>query len=72
MDGACGVQIASRNTSVAAEMLVKKPDFSNLREIEIPIMNPDLERWLLLLGQLGEINTPELETIYKCITDLWR
>lgn len=65
MDGACGVQIASRNTSVAAEMLVKKPDFNNLREIEIPIMNPDLERWLLLLGQLGEINTPELETIYK-------
>ena len=44
MNGACGVRVVNSNTSISAEKIVEKPDFSNLPEINRPVMNPDLER----------------------------
>lgn len=65
LNGACGVSVISEQTSISAEMLVPKPDYSNVIEIKRPVMNPDLERWLLLIGQLGHPDTSDKELIYK-------
>ena len=65
MNGACGVRVVNSNTSISAEKIVEKPDFSNLQEINRPVMNPDLERWILLIAELGHPDTPDKELIYK-------
>ena len=65
LNGASGISVISEQTSISAEMLVPKPDFSNVNEISIPVMNPDLERWLLLIAQLGLPDTGDEELIYK-------
>lgn len=65
MNGACGVRVVNSNTSISAEKIVEKPDFSNLPEINRPVMNPDLERWILLIAELGHPDTPDKELIYK-------
>lgn len=65
IDGACGASIISDMTSVPAGRLVEKPDYSDRKEGDIPVTNPELERWILLLTQLGQPNTEEMEIIYK-------
>lgn len=65
LNGACGISVISEQTSISAEMLVPKPDYSNVVEIKRPVMNPDLERWLLLMAQLGQPDTSDTELIYK-------
>ena len=57
--------MVNSNTSISAEKIVEKPDFSNLPEINRPVMNPDLERWILLIAELGHPDTPDKELIYK-------
>ena len=64
VNGACGVQLIYREISIVADMLVKKPDYSGVPEIQIPVTNPDLERWLLLIGQLDKATTPEEEKLH--------
>ena len=66
LNGACGVAILSVYTSIDASMLVEKPDYSNIKNpAEIPVTNPDIERWLLLLGQMGEPQTEDEKLIYN-------
>ena len=57
--------MVNSNTSISAEKIVEKPDFSNLPEINRPVMNPDPERWILLIAELGHPDTPDKELIYK-------
>ena len=64
-NGACGAAIISDKTAIAAQMLVTPPDYSNTPEINIPVTNPDLVRWLLLIGQLGKPNTEDEKLIYS-------
>lgn len=59
------MRVVNSNTSISAEKIVEKPDFSNLPEINRPVMNPDLERWILLIAELGHPDTPDKELIYK-------
>lgn len=65
LDGACGVQLINEQVSLAAGMLVNKPDYSHLPEVERPVMNPDLERWLLLIGQMEQTESEDSKTVYK-------
>ncbi len=65
LNGACGVRVLSEHTSVAAPMLVPKPDYSKLKPQDVPVMNPDLVRWLLLIGQMGEPDTTDKELVYQ-------
>jgi len=65
LNGACGISVLSEQTSIDASMLVPKPDYSNTPQINIPVTNPDLMRWMLLIGQLGKPETPDEELIYK-------
>lgn len=64
LNGACGVTVLFSDFSIDAEMLVEKPDYSNLPKIQVPVTNPDLERWLLLMGQLDKAKTEEEEKLH--------
>ena len=65
LNGALGAIFNSKEVSISASALVQKPDFSNLPEIQVPVMNPDLVRWMLLMGQLDSPTTEDEEVIYK-------
>lgn len=65
LNGACGVQILSEQTAIDASKLVQKPDDKDTPEINIPVTNPNLVRWLLLIAQLGKPETADTELIYK-------
>ncbi len=58
LNGACGVTVLFNDYSIDAGILVEKPDYSNIPPVQVPVTNPDLERWLLLIAQL---DTPETE-----------
>lgn len=65
LSGVCGVRVLSDHTAIAAPMLVPVPDYSKLRPQDVPVTNPDLVRWMLLIGQMGEPDTEDKEMIYK-------
>lgn len=54
LNGAAGVEIISEDTAVTAGSLVKAPDYSKAPKNSIPVTNPNLVRWLLLMGQLKD------------------
>ena len=64
LNGALGAIFNSKEVSISASALVQKPDFSDLPEIQVPVMNPDLVRWMLLMGQLDSPTTEEQELVY--------
>ena len=57
LNGAEGIEFISEETSVSAKALVKSPDYEGMREVDKPIMNPDVVRCLLMLGQIGDTTT---------------
>lgn len=57
MNGALGAMLNTNDVSIEAPVLVAKPDFSGVPEVDVPVMNPDIVRWMLLMGQLGEVET---------------
>ena len=65
LNGAMGAIFNSKEVSISASALVQKPDFSDLPEIQVPVMNPDLVRWMLLMGQLDYPIKEEQELLYK-------
>lgn len=64
LNGACGVAIISDKTTIGAPMLVPPPDYSNIPEINVPVTNPNLVRWLLLMGQLPKPAEGDAKLIY--------
>ena len=65
LDGANCVSVNAPAAVLPAGILVAPPDFSKVPEISRPVMNPDLERWLLLMAQLGKPETEEQQQTYK-------
>lgn len=64
LNGAMGAIFNSKEVSISASALVQKPDFSDLPEIQVPVMNPDLVKWMLLMGQMDQPTTEEQELVY--------
>ena len=54
LNGAAGVEIISEDTTVTAASLVREPDYSDVPKNSIPVTNPTLVRWMLLMGQLKD------------------
>ncbi len=65
LNGACGVSVLSEQIAIGAPMLVPAPDYSNVSPQNIPVTNPNLVRWLLLMGQIGEPDTDDKKLIYN-------
>ena len=59
LNGALGAAFNTKEVSISASVLVQKPDFSNLPEIQVPVMNPDIVRWMLLMGQMDKPTTDD-------------
>lgn len=67
--GALGVQCVYDQAAIHMQALVSPPDFSHLPEIQRPITNPDVTRWLLLMAQLGQAETEDAKRIYMAYCD---
>lgn len=65
LNGAQGIEIHSEYVSIDTAMLVPPPDFTGINEINIPVMNPDLMRWMLLMAQMPKSETNDEELMYK-------
>lgn len=63
LNGAMGAHIIDEQTTLLAPNIITPPDYSKLEEQDIPVSNPDLMRWLLLLGQQGEQKNNEQQLI---------
>lgn len=65
LNGACGVEIISEATSIAASLFVPEPDYSKTEERNIPITNPSLMRWMLLIAQTGKPVSKEADINFE-------
>lgn len=65
LNGATGVLVNEGQVSISAEMFVAPPDFTGMEQINIPVMNPDLMRWMLLMAQFTRIETDDEKFIYS-------
>ena len=65
LNGACGVHVLSRDIMIDASKLVEKPSFDGIPAINVPVTNPGLMRWMLLMGQMHEPKTDDARLIYN-------
>ena len=65
LNGACGVHVLSRDIMIDASKLVEKPSFDGVPAINVPVTNPGLMRWMLLMGQMHEPKTDDARLIYN-------
>lgn len=65
LNGADEVIPVFKNVSISGNMLVEKPDYSNTPPINIPVMNPGIVKWMLLIAQLGEPQNDAQNTIFN-------
>ena len=64
LNGVCGVRINGGKFSIAREMLINEPDYKDTPKISIPVTNPDLMRWILLMGQMDLKKEPDNGKLY--------
>ena len=57
LNGAEGIEFISDETSINAKALIKSPDVEGMREVDKPIMNPEVVRCLLMIGQISDTTT---------------
>lgn len=53
-DGACGIAVLGTDTKIDKSRIIALPDFSKKDPGQIPVLNPDLERWILVISQLDD------------------
>ncbi len=64
LNGAQGIGINNEETAINADMIISPPDFSGTKDINIPITNPNVLRWMLLMAQIPKIETDDEKLIY--------
>ena len=57
LNGAEGIEFVSDETSINAKALMKDLDLEGMREVDKPIMNPEVVRCLLMIGQISDTTT---------------
>ena len=65
LNGALGVIFNTKEVSISCSVLVQKPDFSGVPETQVPLMNPELVRWMLLMGQMDKPSKEDEKLIYS-------
>ena len=58
INGACGAAVNAVQVSISAGLLAEAPDHSGIPVENIPVTNPDLVKWMLLIGQM---NAPDMD-----------
>ncbi|MCR4793369.1 MAG: SseB family protein [Lachnospiraceae bacterium] len=73
LNGAAGISVLSTLILIDASFVVRKPSYEGVPKASIPVTNPDLVRWLLLMGQMSEPFTDDADLIhelyYGCFLD---
>lgn len=54
LNGAYGVEVVSDQMTLIGSQMIPAPDYSDTPQDSIPLTNPNLVRWMLLLGQLED------------------
>lgn len=65
LNGACALRINGKDVGIAAEKVLEPPTYEGVPEIQIPVTNPDLMRWILLMGQMQEPTGEDAELIFR-------
>jgi len=65
LNGAMGVEIITEMTPVDAGALVKAPEKTDAPIVTVPVTNPDVMRWVLLLGQIGTPKNDDEKLIFN-------
>ncbi|WP_334117586.1 hypothetical protein [Ligilactobacillus sp.] len=63
LNGACGIRINCSDTVLDQSVLVESPDYTGVPEEKVTVTNPDVERWILMLGQMGRPETDDEQTV---------
>lgn len=69
LNGVCSVQVISESTAADRSAFVAPADYSNVPEKDIPVTNPDLMRWILLMGQMNDIEGEKKRTDFRVYID---
>gem|GEM_PF-85726 len=56
LNGACGIRYNGMRFSIDRSKIMSPPDYSGMKEINVPVTNPDLLRWILMMGQIDMEN----------------
>ena len=64
INGACGIILNGLSFAIDCNSVVAKPDTTNVPEISVPVTNPDLVRWFLLMGQFINVETEAAKFVY--------
>lgn len=64
LNGAMGCEFINEAAVISSETLVPKPDFTDADPKKVPVMNPGVERWLLLISQMPMPDTEEKKAIF--------
>ena len=72
INGACGMMVNGLSFSIDSNSIIQKPDYSDLPDISVPVTNPDLVRWLLLMGQFINVETEEAKLVYQLYYGIMR
>lgn len=62
INGACGAAVNAVQVPISAGMLADAPDHSGIPVENIPVTNPDLVKWMLLIGQMDEPDKNDEDT----------
>ncbi len=62
INGACGASVNAVQVSISAGLLAEAPDHSGIPVENIPVTNPDLVKWMLLIGQMDAPDMDDEET----------
>ena len=71
MNGACGVEFNNLHFAIDKSKLVPAPDYSGVKDIEVPVTNPDLVRWMLLMGQMTDVTEDNARIMYSAYNSLF-
>lgn len=71
LNGACGVEINNLRFAIDKSKLVPAPDYSGSKDIEVPVTNPDLMRWMLLMGQMTDVSEDSARIMYSAYNSLF-
>ncbi|MCR5615815.1 MAG: SseB family protein [Saccharofermentans sp.] len=71
LNGVCGVEFNNLRFAIDKSKLVPAPDYSGTKDIEVPVTNPDLMRWILLMGQMTDVSEDGARIMYSAYNSLF-
>lgn len=65
LNGVQGIEFLYSEAFIGADTIIPKPSFEGARDVDIPVTNPDVERWILMLSQVGQPKNENEKVIFN-------